>query len=226
MVRTGTSVNYAILNRVRLVSGASDQLIRQIKQATRQLQLKNMAEIVFYRSPDNPEEFYVISYWFQLQTNQQAKPAEFEFFKHLLNKGELVDRETFQLCWEYRLITRSPATSHIRLLTFPEDFPEDRTQEIINFPRKHRLEVPGVIGSWMGLSLENKRKTLHRVDWATVEDRINFFNKQGTQEILEERKRSGIQIEYASFDLHELIEHAPGSLQDNVAYPKPVQRIF
>jgi hypothetical protein len=208
-------MNFAILNKVRFVSGVPEELIQQLRQATRQLQLKNISEIVFYRSPVSPNELFVISFWYQLQSNQPEKPVARDFFQRLETKGELVERETFRLTWEYRLLTQRTTASHIRLMTFPEDFPQAKIDQIINYPRKRRLEVPAVVGHWMGRSFNNPHRTLHRVDWSRLEDRINYFNMPSTRQMIEERKASGIDIEYASFDLQELIESPPNQLYNN-----------
>jgi heme-degrading monooxygenase HmoA len=209
-------LNFAVLSKLRLISGNLDELVERIKIAIRQPGIHNLAEIAFYCSDQSHQEFYLLSFWFQLEDSQEAHNLiRAEFFKATSLRSKMVERHIFRLNWEYRLLTQTPAASHIRLLTFPDNYPEDKAKVIIEAARKRKPEIPGLLGSWIGRCLDNPQLTLQRVDWASLDAMEAFFNSKQNQDIIAERRAQGIQIDYTRQNLKEIIEYIPDTLYES-----------
>lgn len=208
-------MNFAVLTKLKLISGTLDQLVERIKIAVRQPGIRNLAEIAFYRSSESFEEIYVLSFWFKLEDRQEARDVvHAELSKSMDIKSEVIESNRFQLIWEYRLLTQAPAASHIRLLTFPAGYPDDKATEVIEAARTRRPALGGLVGSWIGRCLDNPQLTLQRADWVNSEAMEAFFYNKTNQEIIANRRAQGIEIEYASRNLERFIEYLREPLND------------
>lgn len=200
-------MNFAVLSKLKLSVDKLDKLLEQIKTVARPPRVANLAEIAFYRSSQSIDEMYVLSFWFELDHIQQVHNLiNAVFSKDNDVNIEIIESKNFQLDWEYRLLTQLPAASHIRLLTFPDGYPEDKARAVMDAARIRRPKIAGLVGSWIGRCLDNPQLTLQRVDWISEESLEAFFCDKSNQELIASRLAQGIRIEYASRNLERFIE--------------------
>jgi hypothetical protein len=105
----------------------------------------------------------------------------------------------FKLSFEMPSILSPPATSFIRLMTFPADYPRERALEMVAFARASRQMITGLIGSWAGYSLNETGpfQIITRSDWNSIEDLQNYLDSGLLQTIRQKYTQGKIKIEFA-----------------------------
>lgn len=162
--------------------------------------------MAFYLSADKPTEFYILSFCYSLADLEQAETIlNAELFSNPEIKGSRIEWELFRLSWEYRLMHLTPVASHLRLTTFPRDYPQGRLDEVISLNRQTIRQTPGSIGAWLGRSITGETKILSRGDWNSITAQFEYVGSQVLHDARIRRQVQGIEAHYASFELHSVI---------------------
>lgn len=203
-------MNYAVLSKIKALSGNTLDLLEQTRQATRLSKSQNRAETAFYLSAEDATVFYILSYWYNLQdfheacarAAQEKNPAP-----HKVNR-EILSSTIFQLFWDYRRVHLPVVASSLHLLTYPESMSENCYQETVTTFRRLKEKVPGVTGIWIGRCLNpvNRLVSLSRSDWSSLAEQQAFFNSGILQLTMKRFQEEGGQVEVASFDLQGLVQ--------------------
>jgi hypothetical protein len=190
-------VNFALLIKLENRSEKNtEELIEQLKDAIRLNKPISHTETGFYLSANDSQEFFVLFFCFTASHIAT-------FLKNLescLRGCEPVEQSVFRLNWDYRLVHLQPTASHLRLTTFPDDYPALKINDSLGYSKHHLREVPNVIGAWLGLSLEGKTKVLSRIDWNSHTALMEYVGSQTLREVKTRQRGEKVQAEYASFN--------------------------
>lgn len=200
-------MNYNVLSKLKVVSANPEEVLYLFKSTLAQTRPRGLAESVFYLSASDPQDFYALSFWYALQdweaTTEKLQPG---LSRALGGKAELLEQHHFRLIWETRQMHLSPVASNIRLMTFPDNFPQERIDEMVKAGRRQKHLMPGMVASWLGQSVSGKPILFHRVDWVSLEAQQNFFKANEVQQSIADSRAAGISLEYASFNLRGLVQ--------------------
>lgn len=219
-------MNIAVLARIKIISGTASTFIQNIKDNTHNRLIPGHVETAIYLSASDPQEIFVLSLWQSLDdlpdlanvitafNNQKELPGN-----NHNNKSVLIGSHIFMLVKDYRLVSATIKASHIRILTVTLDEPEEWLKKLAEIQLRQAKTLPGLVGGWLGrsisadsdLSISSTITTpptltlLNRIDWASLKEQQDFFNRQDTRETLQNFVTSGARIEFASSDLRGLI---------------------
>lgn len=201
-------MNFAILGSVRVISPAStDKIISEIKQLVRQLRLHGLVEIAFYVSEDQSQEILINSFWWQMQDLKEANELiNLALFKKLEGRAEILEPYIFQLVWEYRRFLMPIQASVVRLLTLPENYPEEYVNKNMSRTRQYVEKDPDILAAWNGRSIDSGKHILFRTDWGSLQAQQVYFKSESVQNTIRTLRAEGIILNYASFNLQSIIK--------------------
>lgn len=199
-------MNIATLNKVQLFSSNYNDFIEEAKTALARTRFPGQLVSSFYLSHTNSQEVYLLSFWQSLVAAQSIhEKITPEMSDKILSRVNSYERQFFKLIWDYRLLSTIPKASLLRLITFPDHFSEEQIKAVTDLQRQRRDQVPGVVGIWIGQSLHNPKILLNQIDWVSIEAQQNFFEQPGIQEAVSRWQNQGIILEYASFNLKDIL---------------------
>lgn len=172
-------MNYAALYKARVVDNTFDELAAYVTHPLKRQRFRGMQELNFYYSSVNVQEFYTCSLWLRLEDLEAVKaiPLDNLLPEQPQFKSTLLEEDTFRLLWEHQYLTTPVEISTIRPMTFPPDYPEEKFMHFARTFRKSIQGVKGLRGAWVGRSLNNQRRLLIRVDWASLEEWQELANE-------------------------------------------------
>lgn len=195
-------MNIATLRKIKLLSDNYSKFIEDSKTSLARMRFPGHFTSSFYLSESTPDELYLVSFW---QSQEAAQAALTRLKKEGTDQMRAVvsafDPQFFRLAWEYRLLSTVPKASLLRMITYPAHFSEDDIARVINLQRQRRDQTPGLVGVWLGQSLDNPRLILNQIDWTSLEAQQNFFDQPAVREGMARWQSQGITIEYASLNL-------------------------
>jgi heme-degrading monooxygenase HmoA len=206
-------MNAAVLTRIRVISGTTEEVIQTIREVAKQQRLSGLLETVLYHLPDKPDEIFALSMWDKLSNI----PSLDEYYKKLVNqeilgKAEVVSRYTYRLIKEYRTVSASIGASYLRLVTLQAVHSQEWITQAVNTMAQVKASGIGVgqIGSWIGQRIDDEQdeKTVSfiaRHDWRSVEDQQAFQKNQLVREVRARTQAMGAEVEFASLDLAGLV---------------------
>jgi hypothetical protein len=201
-------MNAATLSRIKVTSARPTEMIEEMKNINRLVRFPGLYETAYYLAENDPQEFYTMRLWQNvksIQTNDNIKRA-YPQFQKIQPNCELQAQQVFRLAWEYRKVEVLPAVSTLRLTLFPKDFPQELIRESECITRQLLRKASGVLGVWVGYSLESVPLVrLHRIDWASYQDRNQFFYSEDFQAIYNKLLAKGVISIPASFRLQGLV---------------------
>lgn len=201
-------MNFAILRKIRALPGiAPEKLINEIKSYITQARLPGMAEFAFYLSADDPQEFYAASFWWSLPQLQEGKEIAYRILLvRLVGKGNFLESYIFQLVWDFRRLPVVGQASVLRLLTMPENYPTEWTQNSIVATRRAVRSRTDIQAAWLGQAIDNHKYLLYRTDWSNLQAQQEYFTSIYIQNTIANYKANGVILNYASFDLRGIIK--------------------
>ncbi len=211
-------MNVAALTKLRLLPTTSaEMLLNYISKIIWQERFAGHIETALYLSQHDTQEFYLLNWW---QSNADLGAALDSLNKagilaELKTKVKILEHHTFDLIREYRRLPQPIQSSHIRLVTYPQNYPTDHINQMLDTMRQIRLGIPEIVGTWVGRHRGDKQIILYRADWASVEAQQTHLNSRVIQEMQERYAAEGILSDYPSFNLQLLLELEPGTKPGN-----------
>jgi hypothetical protein len=207
-------MNYGVLTKLHIPSSSVVEVIEQTKLAVKLSKKPNQIETAFYLSANNPQMLYILSLWYaypELDNATFLSDFQPRSVQEAIEQGQLVEQQIFQLCWEFRLLSSPIVASHLRLMTYPENYSEERYNNSLNIMRHGKEIISGLVGSWVGKCLTSPRRiSLHRADWSSLQAQRDFFYSDAVAKAAINRRRDeGVVVEYASHNLQGLIQSEP-----------------
>lgn len=210
-------MNYAILRKIRAISGSRDELLVAARKVFIRSKIPNLAEAVSYFSPNDPQEFYSLYFFWALPKPSEFEPPFKSAYPDWEARRQILQQDVFELLWEQRILTTRLVASHFRLLTFPASYSLESAYKDLNYyrglPRKKPgIEYDGLVGSWMGRRINatttgtnesdsNSLTFLVRSDWVSLEAQQNFFDSNLRKNFDQTIEKNEIVTELASIDL-------------------------
>lgn len=202
-------MNTATLSRIKVTIGIPTEIIEEMKNINYRVAFPGLYETAYYLAENDSQEFYTMRLWENLKliqsvdTIRQAYPQ----FLKIQPQCYLQEQQIFKLAWEYRKIAARAVVSTLRLGIFPRGFPQELIRESEHIIRQQLRSASGVLGVWVGYSLESQHRLirLHRIDWVSYEDRNKFFYSEDFQTIYHKLLAEGVISIPASFNLQGLV---------------------
>lgn len=215
-------MNYVILRKIRAISVSRDELLVAARKVFFRNKIPNLAEAVSYFSPEDPQEFYTLYFFWALPELPGFEPPFKSTYPDWEEKRQILQQDVFELLWEQKLLTVQPLASHFRLLTFPASYPIEQVYKDLDYHRGIRRKKPGIeyaglVGSWMRRCINEKTKGaseprtdsltfLVRSDWESLEAQQNFFDSNLRKNFDENLDKSEVISILASIDLRGITE--------------------
>lgn len=206
-------MNYLILNKVRAVGVSREELFEVAKNILlrKENRILDLAELAVYLSPKDSQEFYCLFFFWKMPELEQLSPIFHFETPEWENRRQLIEQDFFKLIWEKRLVNTIPKASHLRILTFPTSYSEEKIFKQITYNRSQTPALPGFMGAWVGQWIdpgkdEKKVKILSRSDWTNIETQRAFFESEYGKNMEQSLEKAGVSFELASFDLRGIIQ--------------------
>jgi hypothetical protein len=203
------TMNFVIVCRAKALVGDPDQLIAQIRSSVSQVHSSHSIEINFYRSAQAEQEFYSsCSCSAKSDLAEVDKIFQANFWNKVKSKkvSQLLEYHTFDLLYDYRIVSSTVATSCLLFLTLPPDFSTTEHNAMIEMLAEQKRAWPGLVGTWLGQFCKSNNNFifLFRLDWDSLAAQQAYFSHPKFQKSKELWLSRGIQLAYASSDLNGL----------------------
>lgn len=200
-------MNFANLSKIVNFADGLDKLQNLITRALQNLSDFKFSEVALYHPPgSSPEEFYLLLFWYQLETLPEAKSHIWSSLIQSAMKVSLTELGTYKLIWEFRSVSTRSNASQLSVTNFPDTYPRSRLTQLVKLYREPLRETPGLVASWFGVNITGAVKLLVRLDFNSAEAELAYFNSPIFHALVNQAIAEGGELELSSLDLHGFLE--------------------